>query len=374
MNLQENKWFSFWNYKYSALTTNKLWYDPDPSVQYIFMSFYIFMSMLSNQSRLPNISSYVSKSCLRSRAPFKMERLGRSPSINQDIKVRIGIWFIGQVGYSTETTVSAYSLTEFSNLLLSKNWVCCKGFFASQRELPIWSPRRRQCKWRKPPFGWKGMKIYKRDSKTLRGGQLSQQFGTSFKRQKAQQHQKAWEITEDHCNGWSQNLSLVEEKTLHCKSQEYSRKGQHFQNLRDTFLNVKTRCELLATFKKTQLYSSHIQLNGTKLFKWHFTVYMDNNPKLTPSNSRLFEDKEIQYSFMSKSVTWSQITISNTKLKAERFANKQPLKAWKSISRKETNNLVMSMDSRHQTIPKKYVTLSKYFWAPENEGTLLCPL
>ena len=79
-------------------------------------------------------------------------------------------------------------------------------------------------------------------------------------------------------------------------------------------------------------------------------------------NTRLIEGKEMQYFSIAKSVSWSQpsrtaFQLLKTNMKAERPSNKQQMKAtavkaWQSISRKENQNLVMSVGSRHQAVIK----------------------
>ncbi len=78
------------------------------------------------------------------------------------------------------------------------------------------------------------------------------------------------------------------------------------------------------------------------------------------SNQRVFEGKEVDCYAMAKSITWPDpiehaFHLLKTKLKGKCPKNKQELKtvaveAWQSITRDETQRLVMSMRSRLQAV------------------------
>ncbi len=73
-------------------------------------------------------------------------------------------------------------------------------------------------------------------------------------------------------------------------------------------------------------------------------------------NPGVFEGKKVEYSAMAESISWSQPDWAafhslKTKLKAERPTNKQQLKSaavktWQSITKEETQSLLMSTRSR----------------------------
>ncbi len=83
--------------------------------------------------------------------------------------------------------------------------------------------------------------------------------------------------------------------------------------------------------------------------------------------------------------TWLSVRafhLLKTKPKAERPTNKQlysaAVKAWQSITKEETQSLLMSISSRLKAAiackEKKNVydiCLSNYIWAPENEGLFI---
>ncbi|KAG1932950.1 tumor necrosis factor receptor superfamily [Pimephales promelas] len=87
------------------------------------------------------------------------------------------------------------------------------------------------------------------------------------------------------------------------------------------------------------ILSAHIQPNASELIGRRFTVQMDNDPKHTAKE--FFKRKK-----------WNVMQWPN-KTEGKCPKNKQELKtvaieAWQSISRDETQHLVMSMRSRHQ--------------------------
>ena len=122
------------------------------------------------------------------------------------------------------------------------------------------------------------------------------------------------------------------------------------------------------------ILSVQIQPNASKLIGRCFTVQMDNDPKHTA--------KATQYLFKAKKwnvLQWpSQLDSGQViehafhLLKAKRPKNKQEVKtaavkAWQSITREETQHLVMSMGSRLQAVIKThdlfydYVNMFNYF-------------
>ncbi len=109
------------------------------------------------------------------------------------------------------------------------------------------------------------------------------------------------------------------------------------------------------------ILSAHIQPNASELIGRRFTVQMDNDPKHTAKATKEFlkgkkwtvmqwprqspDPNPIEHAFH----------LLKTKLKGKRPKNKQELKtvaveAWRSITRDETQRLVMSMRSRLQTV------------------------
>ena len=105
------------------------------------------------------------------------------------------------------------------------------------------------------------------------------------------------------------------------------------------------------------ILSAHIQPNASELIGRRFTVQMDNDPKHTA--------KATEDSFTTKKRNVSQSPDLNpiehafhllkTKLKGKCPKNKQELKtvaveAWQSITKDETQRLLMSMSSRLQAV------------------------
>ncbi len=103
---------------------------------------------------------------------------------------------------------------------------------------------------------------------------------------------------------------------------------------------------------------------SAKCFRTHWTALHSADgqwPKAyCKSNQRVFEGKEVDCYAMAKSITWPEsdwacIHLLKTKLKGKCPKNKQELKtvaveAWQSITRDETQRLVMSMRSRLQAV------------------------
>ncbi len=103
---------------------------------------------------------------------------------------------------------------------------------------------------------------------------------------------------------------------------------------------------------------------SAKCFRTHWTALHSADgqwPKAyCKSNQRVFEGKEVDCYAMAKSITWPEsdwacISLAETKLKGKCPKNKQELKtvaveAWQSITRDETQCLVMSMRSRLQAV------------------------
>ncbi len=107
------------------------------------------------------------------------------------------------------------------------------------------------------------------------------------------------------------------------------------------------------------ILSAHIQPNASELIGRRFTVQMDNDPKHTAkSNQRVFEGKEVDCYAMAKSITWPESDWACISLAEDKTEGKMPqeqagtedvaVEAWQSITRDETQRLVMSMRSRLQ--------------------------
>lgn len=109
------------------------------------------------------------------------------------------------------------------------------------------------------------------------------------------------------------------------------------------------------------ILSAHIQSNASELIGRRFTVQMDNDPKHTAKATKEFF-KAKKWNVMqwpSQSPDLNPIEhafhLMKTKLKGKCPKNKQELKtfaveAWQSITRDETQRLVMSMRSRLQAV------------------------
>ncbi len=106
---------------------------------------------------------------------------------------------------------------------------------------------------------------------------------------------------------------------------------------------------------------AHIQPNASELIGRCFTVQMDNDSKHTAKATKEFlkGKKWTVMQWPSQSPDLNPIEhafhLLKTKLKGKCPKNKQELKtvaveAWQSITRDETQRLVMSMRSRLQTV------------------------
>ncbi len=109
------------------------------------------------------------------------------------------------------------------------------------------------------------------------------------------------------------------------------------------------------------ILSAHIQPNASELIGRRFTVQMDNDPKHTAKATKEFlkGKKWTVMQWPSQSPDLNLIEhafhLLKTKLKGKCPKNKQELKtvaveAWQSITRDETQRLVMSMHSRLQAV------------------------
>ncbi len=109
------------------------------------------------------------------------------------------------------------------------------------------------------------------------------------------------------------------------------------------------------------ILSAHIQPNASELIGRRFTVQMDNDPKHTAKATKEFlkGKKWTVMQWPSQSPDLNLIEhafhLLKTKLKGKCPKNKQELKtvaveAWQSITRDETQRLVMSMRSRLQAV------------------------
>ncbi len=109
------------------------------------------------------------------------------------------------------------------------------------------------------------------------------------------------------------------------------------------------------------ILSAHIQPNASELIGRRFRVQMDNDPKHTGKATKEFlkGKKWTVMQWPSPSPDLNLIEhafyLLKTKLKGKCPKNKQELKtvaveAWQSITRDETQRLVMSMHSRLQTV------------------------
>ncbi len=109
------------------------------------------------------------------------------------------------------------------------------------------------------------------------------------------------------------------------------------------------------------ILSAHIQPNASELIGRRFTVQMENDPKHTAKATKEFlkGKKWTVMQWPNQSPDLNPIEhvfhLLKTKLKGKCPKNKQELKtvaveAWQSITRDETQRLVMSMRSRLQTV------------------------
>uniref|UniRef100_A0A8C5P8K5 Transposase n=1 Tax=Leptobrachium leishanense TaxID=445787 RepID=A0A8C5P8K5_9ANUR len=109
------------------------------------------------------------------------------------------------------------------------------------------------------------------------------------------------------------------------------------------------------------ILSAHIQPNAAELIGRCFTVQLDNDPKHTAKATKEFLKGQkwnvIQWSSQSPDLNPIEhaFHLLKTKLKGKCPKNKQELKtvaveAWQSITRDETQRLVMSMRSRLQAV------------------------
>ncbi len=104
------------------------------------------------------------------------------------------------------------------------------------------------------------------------------------------------------------------------------------------------------------IFSQMLQnsLDGAPQCRWTMTQ------AYCKSNQRVFEGKEVDCYAMAKSITWPEsdwacISLAEDKTEGKMPQNKQELKtvaveAWQSITRDETQRLVMSMRSRLQAV------------------------
>ncbi len=104
------------------------------------------------------------------------------------------------------------------------------------------------------------------------------------------------------------------------------------------------------------IFSQMLQnsLDGASQCRWTMTQ------SILQKQPRVFEGKEVDCYAMAKSITWPEsdwacISLAEDKLKGKCPKNKQELKtvaveAWQSITRDETQRLVMSMRSRLQAV------------------------
>ncbi|TKS81341.1 Transposable element [Collichthys lucidus] len=109
------------------------------------------------------------------------------------------------------------------------------------------------------------------------------------------------------------------------------------------------------------IVSVHIQPNASELIGRHFTVQMDNDPKHTAkAPKKFFKAKKwniLQWPSQSPDLNPIEhaFYLLKTKLKGKCPKNKQELKsyaveAWQSITRDESQRLVMPMQSRLQAV------------------------
>ncbi len=109
------------------------------------------------------------------------------------------------------------------------------------------------------------------------------------------------------------------------------------------------------------ILSAHIQPNASELIGRRFTLQMDNDPKHTAKATKEFlkGKKWTVMQWPSQSPDLNPIEhafhLLKTKLMGKCPKNKQELKtvaveAWQSITRDETQRLVMSMRSRLQAV------------------------
>ncbi len=108
------------------------------------------------------------------------------------------------------------------------------------------------------------------------------------------------------------------------------------------------------------ILSAQIQSNGAKSIGRRFIVQMDDDPKHTAKSTQEFlKVKKVEYSAMATSISWFQpdwacISLAEDKTKGRRTHRQKlksaAVKAWQSITKEETQSLVMSMSSRLKAV------------------------
>ncbi len=108
------------------------------------------------------------------------------------------------------------------------------------------------------------------------------------------------------------------------------------------------------------ILSAHIQPNASELIGRRFTVQMDNDPSILQKQPKSFwrERSGLLCNGQVNHLTWIRLSMHFTcwnKTEGKMPKNKQELKtvaveAWQSITRDETQRLVMSMRSRLQAV------------------------
>ncbi len=108
------------------------------------------------------------------------------------------------------------------------------------------------------------------------------------------------------------------------------------------------------------ILSAHIQPNASELIGRRFTVQMDNDPSILQKQPKSFwrERSGLLCNGQVNHLTWIRLSmhsLAEDKTEGKCPKNKQELKtvaveAWQSITRDETQRLVMSMRSRLQAV------------------------